>query len=255
MYVIHIQTQQMNSLSSEVFKNVLSCIKDFKNEASFSFNEKDLSMMFIDPNNILIVNAIIKRSNNESSEKYINIGGIKMSKISVDLNKLNTILKMSKNGVISVISEESCLKIKIKENKKTINTKTDLLSIEESSFDTCSIKHTHVFNISFNDFSKIIKDSSNFGNSCSITLKNNNLVFSSNGDNGSYSCEVDDAKFIEYNEEEISEKFDTYYLLKIIKSCNSEKITVKLSKQSLLCLKIMYEDLSYIEFFMAPKVD
>lgn len=245
----------MNSLSAEVFKNTLSCIKDFKNEASFTLNEKDLSVMFVDSNNILIVNAVIKRSNNESSEKYINISSIKTNKISVDLNKLNVILKMSKSGIISMVSEESCLKIKIKENKKTINTKTDLLSIDESSFSTADIVHTHVFNMNFNDFSKIIKDSSNFGNSCNITLKNDNLVFSSSGDNGTYSCEVDDAEFIEFSSEEISEKFDTNYLLKIIKSVNTEKITVKLSKQSLLSLKVMYEDLSYTEFFMAPKGD
>jgi proliferating cell nuclear antigen len=245
----------MNSLSAEIFKNVLSCIKDFKNEASLTLNEKDLSVMFVDSNNILIVNAVIKRSNNESSEKYINICGINTNKISVDLNKLNVILKMTKNGIISINSEESCLKIKIKENKKTINTKTDLLSIEEISFNTEDIKHTHVFNISFNDFSKIIKDISNFGNSCNIALKNDKLIFSSSGDNGTYSCEVDDAEFIEYNSEEISEKFDTNYLLKIIKSVSAEKITIKLSKQSLLSLKVMFEDLSYIEFFMAPKVD
>jgi proliferating cell nuclear antigen len=245
----------MNSISAEVFKGMLSCIKDFKNEASFTLNEKDLSVMFVDSNNILIVNAVIKRSNNESSDKYININGVKANKISIDLNKLNVILKMSKSGTISMISEESCLKVKIKENKKNINTKTDLLLIEETSFNVEDIKHTHVFSMSYADFSKIIKDSSNFGNSCNITLKNNNLVFSSSGDNGTYSCEIEDVEFIEYGPEEISEKFDTNYLLKIIKSVSSEKITVKLSKQSLLSLKIMYDDLSYIEFFMAPKVD
>lgn len=246
----------MNSLSAEVFKGVLSCIKDFKNEASFVFNEKDLSVMYIDQNNVLIVNAVIKRSNNDNSDKYINISGIKADKISIDLNKLNVILKMTKNGTISMINEESYLKIKIKENKKTINTKTDILPFEELSFSASDIKkHTHAFNINYNEFSKIVKDSSNFGSSFNITLKNNNLIFSSNGDNGTYSCEVEDAEFIEYSSEEISEKYDINYLLKIIKSVSAEKITVKLSKQSVLHLMVMFEDLSYVEFFLAPKVD
>lgn len=248
----------MTSVHTDVFKSVLSCIKEFKNEATFIFKDKDVSIVFVDNNNILVVNSLIKKVNEENSEKYLNLNGINKDEISLDLNKLFLVLKMTKNGLISINNEESFLKIKIKENKKTINTKLDLLTIENFSLNIEQVrKSTHSFNILFSDLVKIIKDMSNFGTNCKITITTDKIIFSTVGINGgSYSCDVDDAEIIETDGTEISESFDIDYLLKIIKSNNvNGKINISMSKQFLICIKLTYEDESYIEFFMAPKED
>jgi proliferating cell nuclear antigen len=250
----------MKYISVSTFKNILFSIKEFKDEAIFKVNDDNMSVLFVDDNHVLVVNAKInKQEHGTNDNDCIELNGMDgMAEFGLNLKNLGTVFKMaSKSSDIKMSMKDNAISIGIKENKRRVNTKLNTIEIQEESLNIDNVEYTHEFYIDFVEFEKIIKELANFGDTCKMDVKENTITFNSSGAAGSYSCDTEEVLFNKQPEnlEILSESFDITYLLKIIKASKiSDTITIKMSKQSPICLRFdIVDSESFIEYYLAPK--
>lgn len=187
----------------------------------------------------------------------------------VNLTSLGKILKCASNDDIITISaqdnpdvvqlsfESTNGEVQSDYEMKLMNLDQEHLQIPETEY-ACEVS------MPSNNFARICRDMSQFGDSIVISCTKQGIKFSASGDIGSANVKLaqtsnvdkaDDAVVIEM-QEPVSYTFSSRYLTSFSKASQLSQ-RVKLSMTSDYPLRVEYEieDLGYIRYFLAPKIE
>jgi DNA polymerase III sliding clamp (beta) subunit (PCNA family) len=228
-------------LKKELLVNVLNSVKELSSEASFGFTDVGIEMILMDPANVAMLCATIKKDNIEDYE---------VTKEKVRFNVMDLYKSLQK------LPKEVCFKV---DNDKVIIGSSDLKKsfklpiIEDDSNEQkkpCLYFGVEV-DISTEEFVNIIESSVTVSDSVRFSTKALNLNVVAEGDIKSYNATAETTAI--RVDKESSAKYSLDYLNKFMKSKKvSDNITFKFNTDYPLMLLLSNNEID-LEFILAPK--
>jgi len=249
-------------LDGGILKKILDAIKDLLNEATFDCSESGLQLQAMDNSHVSLVNLNLR---SDGFDKFRCDRNLSMG---MNLSSLYKILKCASNDDIVTIKAQDNADIVsfVFESKngdcvsdfdmKLMNLDQEHLGIPETDY-ACTIK------MPSGQWARIVRDLSQFGESIAIACTKQGVKFSSTGDIGTGNIKLaqtsnvddDDAVSIDL-QEPVTLTFAARYLNSFAKAAGlSKQVQLSLSQEVPLVVEFKIEDIGYIRYYLAPKIE
>lgn len=246
-----------------LFKKILDALRELVEEANIDCNETGLSLQAMDASHVALVSMHLNRKYFDSFECKTNLT------LGVNLGSIQKILKCGDTDDVLTLrtNEDSTeLKFQFENGGKYFEFSMNLMEIDSEHLSIPESEPEASIKMSSNEFLKICRNLTQFGDTVKISVKKNEVTFSLNGNTGSgaaklSSLEADgDSKQVEIKTDS-SDPLDLSFALRYLNfftraSPLSENVTLELSKDRPLLAKFELDDnAGYIKYYLAPKVD
>lgn len=230
-----------------LFRKIINGLKELiTDSAEITFNEKGMYIQTIDPTQVVMIDLYLDHTIFES---------VTDMKIIINFAKFNDILKLGKNEKIELILDsENSITIKmINDNKRNVKFNMNITNDETEEFHVDELNYDIITCIETNEFQKIVKDLSTFGNQCRITI-NEEISFSVVSDICKGEILTSGVKKNDHKDKEYSALFNFKYLNIFSKVGLSNEITFKFSKDIPGCYEYN-NDNGYLRFYLSEMVE
>jgi len=239
----------------QLFRKIVSCIKDLTNVSEFTFDQKGISIQAIDLAHICLIDGLLHVSSFEKM-KFQN-PDIPI-KLGFNFENLNNILKLSKTQTIGITytKESDKMQFNLSENiKKKINFEMTLTEVEQEPLEVTELTHSFIVYLSTEEFQRSMKDLSAFGDTCNIIVTNDNITFIVTGEAGTGKICMDDVEIENIDDtKEIKIAFKIKYLSMFAKANLADEVVLKFSNVSPFCCEYKLDD-SHLRFYLAQIMD
>jgi len=233
--------------SPKLFSEIIGIISELVLEVRIKVNKKGMSILAIDPANVVMVS--FKLPNSAFSEFQVENPEI----LGVSLENLKSILRRCKIGsILKLQRQENELKIEIIDKiKREFN--LALIDIESEEKQIPSLDFASKIEMSSSDFAEAIEDCSVVSDSCSFVSEPSKFMIQGKDSLNSFKSEFTDE--INIQAQEASSKYSLEYLQKIIKATKiTEKVIINFSNDYPLKLDFN-TPLIELSFILAPRVE
>jgi len=248
-----------------LLKKLIDAIKEFVTEANFDCNSTSISLQAMDSSHVSLVNLMLRA---EGFEHYrcdrsislgINIASLAKVLRCASMDDIIT-LKASDQGDCITLMFENENQDRISDFElKLMDIDGEHLGIPEQEY-KCSVTMPAA------EFKKICNDLSAIGDTVQLAATKDGLTFSVTGDLGTgnvicrQSNSIDDKKEGEATtielDEEVSLTFALRYLNFFTKASTlSQSVTLKLTDNAPLMVEFLIDDLGYLRYYLAPKIE
>jgi len=249
-----------------ILKKVLDAIKDLLNEASFDCSEAGLQLQAMDNSHVSLVSLSLR------AEGFENYRCDRNMSMGMNLASLAKILKCSNNDdVVTMKAQDSAdvvtFVFESKNGERVSDFDMKLMNLDQEHLGIPETDYACVVKMPSNEFARIVRDLSQFGESIAISCSKQGVKFSSTGDIGTgnvklaqgSSADSDENIVIEL-QEPVTLTFASRYLSSFAKAAGlSEKVTLSMSQDVPLVVEFKVgsgdNELGYIRYYLAPKIE
>nr|5CFK_A Chain A, Proliferating cell nuclear antigen,Proliferating cell nuclear antigen [Leishmania donovani]5CFK_B Chain B, Proliferating cell nuclear antigen,Proliferating cell nuclear antigen [Leishmania donovani]5CFK_C Chain C, Proliferating cell nuclear antigen,Proliferating cell nuclear antigen [Leishmania donovani]5CFK_D Chain D, Proliferating cell nuclear antigen,Proliferating cell nuclear antigen [Leishmania donovani]5CFK_E Chain E, Proliferating cell nuclear antigen,Proliferating cell nucle len=248
---------------ASLWKRLVECINGLVNEANFDCNPGGLSVQAMDSSHVALVHMLlrddcfVKYQCGRNSILGLNLASLsKVLKI-VDSNDSLSLRHDDDSDVVTLTSENP-------EKTRKCEYQLKLLEIEAESMGIPEMDYRSTVTLNSAEFAKIVRDMQVFGDTVTIAISKEGVKFSSSGDVGQgytflQAAGVSDrsTKGVEVTmEEPITLSFALRFMGIFAKgSTLSERVTLKFAKDSPCMVEYGIDNVGYLRYYLAPKVD
>jgi len=246
-----------------ILKKVLDAIKDLLNEATFDCSEAGIQLQAMDNSHVSLVSLNMR---SEGFDKFRCDRNLSMG---MNLASLTKVLRCANNDDIITMKAQDNADVvtfvfesqggdRISDfDMKLMNLDQEHLGIPETDY-ACIVK------MPSSEWSRIVRDLSGVGESIVIACTKQGVKFSSTGDIGSGNVKLaqtssaDDEKTAVHIDlqEPVTLTFASRYLNSFAKAAGlSEQVVLSMSPEVPLVVEFKIEDLGYIRYYLAPKIE
>lgn len=248
---------------ASTLRKIVDSIKDLVSQVNIDANSNGLTLQAMDSAHVSLVSLLLSESGfaEYRCDKNISLG--------INLVEFSKILKMSSGDdevTLKCDSSTSYLSILL-ENEKTGRSSEfnlNLLSLESESLGIPETDYPTSITINSSEFFKICKEVTTVSDTLQIQIADENsalLSFSGKSGNGKIKLKSNldekgaDTIIIKCTEE-VNSRYGLSYLNNFSKASSlSDLVEVNLSTQYPMMIHYKLEDMGYIKFYLAPKMD
>ncbi|CAL8109651.1 unnamed protein product [Orchesella dallaii] len=249
-----------------ILKKVLDSIKELLNEASFDCSEAGLQLQAMDNSHVSLVSLNLR------AEGFENYRCDRNMSMGMNLASLAKIMKCSNSDDVVTIKAQDSADIvtfvfESKNGDRVSDFDMKLMNLDQEHLGIPETDYACVVKMPSNDFARIVRDLSQFGESIAIACTKQGVKFSSTGDIGTgniklaqnSSADSDDNIVIDL-QEPVTLTFASRYLNSFAKAAGlSEKVTLSMSPDVPLVVEFKVattdNEYGYIRYYLAPKIE
>ncbi|KRX42256.1 Proliferating cell nuclear antigen, partial [Trichinella sp. T9] len=251
--------------SASTFKKVLEAIRELLTDATWDCRESGIALQAMDSSHVALV-ALKLRA--EGFDEYRCDRSI-----SLGLNLTN----MSK--IVKTAANDDSLVLRAKEDDDTLalifqspnedrycQYEIKLMDLDAEHLGIPDTEYDCVVSMPSSEFSRIVRDLGQIGESLTITCTKSGIIFSSKGDLGTGSITLRQTTYMDDEEDNKGVSinmtspccvtFASKYLNNFAKASPlSNAVQLSLSSDVPIVVEYKIEDLGYIRYYLAPKID
>eukprot|EP01120_Amphizonella_sp_Union-15-10_P004342 TRINITY_DN14972_c0_g1_i1.p1 TRINITY_DN14972_c0_g1~~TRINITY_DN14972_c0_g1_i1.p1 ORF type:complete len:260 (-),score=46.99 TRINITY_DN14972_c0_g1_i1:73-852(-) len=247
---------------ASILKKIVEAIKDLVQDVNFDCTSTGISLQAMDSAHVSLVALLLRGDNFEDyrCDKNVSLG--------VNLTNMAKILKCaSNNDSVTLKSEEGGdhLTFVFESKKKIATFELRLMDLEGEHLGIPDTEYKAVVKMPSIDFKKLCSDMSMLSDTIIIGASKDGAKFSVNGEigdavtlvKGGSDADDEEADSLSINlEEDVSLTFALNKLLSFTKATSlSSTVTLSMSGDVPLVTEYSIEDLGYLRFYLAPKID
>jgi len=246
-----------------LFKKLLESVKDLLNEANWDCTDSGIQLQAMDNSHVSLVSVTLRA---DGFDKYRCDRQLAMG---MNLGSMSKILKCAGNDDIVTLKAqddadtvtfmfESPNADKVSDYEmKLMNLDAEHLGIPETDY-ACVIKMPSA------EFTKVIRDLSQFGDSLVISVTKEGVRFSASGDIGVGNVKIAQNSSVDKEEENVTVEmqepvtlsFATRYMNMFTKaSCLSGQVCLSMSPDVPLVVEYNIGEIGHIRYYLAPKIE
>lgn len=248
--------------TASTMKKIMDAIKDLLTEATWDCTENGVSLQAMDSSHVALVSLKLDSQGFEEFRCDRNLS------LGINLSSMSKIIRCSANDdsitfrahddadTITFLFESPNQERQSEYEIKLMDLDAEHLGIPEQEYGC-------IVTMPSTEFSRICRDLSQLGDSMTIACAKKNVQFSAKGDLGTghvrlsqtAAADSDESVTIELNEP-VSVTFAIKYLVNFCKAAPlSNKVRLSLSNDVPIVVEFQMEDLGYVRYYLAPKID
>jgi len=247
-----------------LLKKILEALKDLVTDANFDCSSSGISLQAMDSSHVSLVALLLRADGFEHFRCDRNVS------LGINLNSMAKILKCASNDdVITLKADDNgdavTIMFESPKQDKISDFELKLLELETEGLGIPDTEYKAIIKMSSNEFQRICRDLTILGDTVVISATKEGVKFSVNGElgNGNITCRPktdvdskgDEATTIEL-QEPVQLTFALRYLNFFAKATSlSNAVTLSMSQDVPLVTEYRIDDLGYIRFYLAPKIE
>jgi len=249
-------------LEAGILKKVLDAIKDLLNEATFDCSETGVQLQAMDSSHVSLVSLNLK---SEGFEQYRCDRNLSMG---MNMASLAKVLKCANNNDIVTIKAQDNADIVTFTFENTNGDRTSdfdmkLMNLDQEHLGIPETDYACTVKMPSGEWSRIVRDLSQFGESIVISCVKKGVQFSSTGDVGTANVKLgqtsssdgEDSISIDL-QEPVTLTFAARYLQAFSKAAGlSDQVTLNMSPEVPLVVEFKIGELGNIRYYLAPKIE
>jgi len=242
----------------------MESIKDLVTDANFDCSSSGVALQAMDSSHVALVSLLLRSDGFEHyrCDKTLTLG--------INLNSFSKILKCSGNDDVVTLKAEDAtdsltFMFESAKQDRISDFELKLLNIDSETLGIPDTEYQSQVKMSASEFQRICRDLTILGDTVVIAATKEGVKFSVKGDLGTGNVTVcptsdidtkeDDKTSIELNEP-VTLSFALRYLNFFTKATPlSGAVTLSLSKEVPLVVEYKIEEMGYIRFYLAPKIE
>lgn len=246
-----------------LLKKVLDSVKDLVTDANWDCSQAGISLQAMDSSHVSLV-ALLMGS--DGFEKYrcdrpisLGINIASMTKIMKCANNNDAVtLRAEDDGNTVVFTFES------PDQEKVSEFEMNLMDIDSEHLGIPDREHTATVKMPASEFHSVCRDLSTIGETVTIAVTKEGVQFTASGDTGkgtithrNNSSVDDESQQVVINvSEELTLSFALRYLNFFTKATGlADSVTLSMTADMPLVVEYRIEEMGYIRYFLAPKID
>jgi len=247
-----------------LFKKILDSIKDLVSEGNFECSGAGISLQAMDSSHVSLVSMLLRNNGFEHYQCDRNLT------LGINLSSMSKILKCAANDDTLTIKSEhnsSFLSLIFESPKqdKISDFEMKLMDLDSEVLGIPDQEYQAIVSLPAFEFQRICRDMTNFGDTVIISANKEGVKFSATGDlgTGNILCrptsaadsKPEESVSIELNEP-VTLTFALRYLNLFTKASSlSTTVTMKLSKDIPLVVEYRIDELGYVRYYLAPRIE
>eukprot|EP01090_Pellita_catalonica_P009116 TRINITY_DN20180_c0_g1_i1.p1 TRINITY_DN20180_c0_g1~~TRINITY_DN20180_c0_g1_i1.p1 ORF type:complete len:258 (-),score=53.84 TRINITY_DN20180_c0_g1_i1:45-818(-) len=247
---------------ASVLKKIIESVKDLVTDANFDCSGTSVSLQAMDSSHVSLVSLMMEADGFESHrcDKRMQLG--------IKIDSMAKILKCAGNDdVVTLKAEENgnVMSFTFENGTKVSEFELKLLQIDAEVLTIPETSYSAVITMSSAEFQRICRDLTTIGDAVTISATKAGVTFSAKGDLGKGNISLkqsdsmdtgDDAKTTIALEEPVELTFALRYLNFFTKATNlSSTVSLSLAKDVPLVVEYPIENLGYVRYYLAPKIE
>ena len=246
------------------FKKIFEAIREIVNEGNFDCSHNGIAMQAMDSSHVALVALMLR------SEAFQPFRCDRPMSLGISFTTLTKILKCASNDdSITMFSENDKpdrlgLIFEDTKNDKVSEYEVKLITLDSEHLSIPDQKFQAQVKMSSAEFQKIIRDLGSLGDTITVDVDKGSITFKTTGSDGSGTVKLkppseldEDALPLEIDlDAPVSLGFSTKYLANVTKATPlSNMVHLSLMEGSPMLVEYVMEDVGYIRFYLAPKLD
>lgn len=245
-----------------LLKKILDSIKDLVEQTNFECTKTAISVQAMDSSHVSLVSLLLRSSGftEYDCERNITLG--------VDLGSMARVLKCAGNDDTLTLKTENPDSVNLcfesPKHDKVSDFELKLLHLEGEILAIPDQEYSATVLLPSTEFQRICRDLATMGESVRISTSKEGIKFSASSVKGSGNvlCRPnpaadagEDSVSIQLKES-VSMSFSLNYLVQFTKATSlSPRVTLKMTKGMPLVVEYPIEEIGYVRFFLAPKIE
>jgi len=250
--------------NGEVLTKIIAAISDLVKDANFDCREEGMSVQAMDSSHVSLVSLLLRADGFEGwtcQEAF---------KLGVQLEHMMKLLKCmhTKDSVelnYKENSDELDFIFKSQNEERVSHFSLKLMEIEQDHLGIPNTDYQTCVSMPSSEFMRICRDLASFGDTLTVRVTKEDISFSAMGEigngvmslrNSTATDEEEPEATVIVSKEEISQAFALRYLQNFTKATPlSNVVTLRMSPDVPLLVEYKIDDLGYIRYYLAPKID
>ncbi|EFA75600.1 proliferating cell nuclear antigen [Heterostelium album PN500] len=251
-------------IQASLLKKILEPIKDLVESANFDCSPSGISLQAMDSAHVTLINLLLRTDGFETynCERSLSLG--------LSINALSKALKCAGNDdtlTMKARDEPDTLSLYFEspKNDRVCDFEIKLLDLGNDQYTIRDTEYAAVIKMPSSELQRICRDLSTLGEVVTICANKEGVKFSTSGDVGSFNITVrpttdssaksEDSITIE-SKEPITLNFSLKFLTHFTKATPlSPTVKIKMTDSAPVVVEYNIEDLGYLSFFLAPKLE
>merc|ERR1711944_19709 len=250
-------------VQGNLLKKVLESLKDLLTEATWDCADTGIQLQAMDNSHVSLVSVNLRADGFDKfrCDRQLSMG--------MNLGSMSKILRCASNDDIITIKAQDqadnvTFMFEAPNQEKVSDYEMKLMNLDQEHLGIPETDYAAVVNLPANEFQRIIKDLSQFGESVVIACSKGGVKFSAAGDIGTGNIKLAQTASADKEEEavtiDIQEPvtltFACRYLNMFTKaSCLAPQVTLSMSPEVPLVVEYKIGDIGHIRYYLAPKIE
>jgi len=250
---------------ASILKKILDAIKDLVTDANFDCSANGISLQAMDSSHVSLVALLLRKDGFDfyRCDRNLSLG--------INLASMAKILKCAGNeDRVTIRAEDSADVVTFifesKNDDRILDFELKLLNIESDVLGIPDQQYNAVVSMSAPDFQKICRDMTTIGDTVVISATKEGVKFSVSGELGTGNILLKKGSSIDAGKDEtpltieLSEPVALTFALRYLNffakaTALSQAVSLSLAKDVPLVTEYRIEELGYVRFYLAPKIE
>jgi proliferating cell nuclear antigen len=249
--------------TSVILKKVIDAVKDLLNDAQWECTESGMALQAMDSSHVALVSLKLRAEGFEEyrCDRSLNMG--------VNLANMSKIIKCAANDdSVTLRAQEDgdtiTLLFEAPNQERQSEFEIKLMDLDSEHLGIPDTDYSCIVTMPSSEFSRNCRDLSQLGDSMCITCTKSGVSFSSKGDLGSGTVRLAQTANADKEEDKVqvdlrepcTVTFAIKYLNIFAKAAPlSPQVTLSLSNDVPIVVEYKIEDMGYVRYYLAPKID
>lgn len=239
---------------ASTLKTILDAVSSMVDAVSIDFTDEGMMMQAMDSSHVSLCFLTLdgKGFHAYECEKHTSVG--------LNLVHASKIVKCAANDdsvALQVGESEDLVDIRITgkgESGRASSFQLRLMDVEQERLNIPPVEYSCVVVMKSSEFQKTVRDLLIMGDTCRVSATPECVTFSSSGDIGKASMDVDVIENL--STDNVSMEFALRYMSLFTKASSlSDKVSIMMSNDCPMCVEYDMGDMGSLKYFLAPKLD
>eukprot|EP00043_Microstomoeca_roanoka_P003509 m.44190 g.44190 ORF g.44190 m.44190 type:complete len:264 (+) comp12093_c0_seq1:359-1150(+) len=246
-----------------LLKKVLEAVKDLVTDANWDCSPAGISLQAMDSSHVSLVSLLMRSDGFDSyrCDRPISLG--------INIASMTKIMKCANNNdVVTLRAEDDgdtvVFTFESADQEKVSEFEMKLMDIDSEHLGIPDQEHTATVKMPAGEFHGICRDLSSIGETVQISVTKEGVQFTASGDTGkgtitlrnNSSVDQEGQQVVITMNEEVSLSFALRYLNFFTKATAlADSVTLSMTADIPLVVEYRIEDMGYIRYYLAPKID
>ncbi|XP_026473477.1 proliferating cell nuclear antigen [Ctenocephalides felis] len=250
-------------IASSTLKKVLEAIKDLLNEATFDCSDSGIQLQAMDNSHVSLVSMTLRA---DGFDKYRCDRNLSMG---MNLGSMSKILKCANNeDTVTMKAQDNADTVTFvfesQNQEKVSDYEMKLMNLDQEHLGIPDTDYACIVRMPSQEFARICRDLSQFGESVVISCTKEGVKFSASGDIGSANIKLAQNSSVDKEEEavtiEMQEPVSLTFACKYLNSFTkatplSGQVQLSMSADVPLVVEYRIQDIGHIRYYLAPKIE
>lgn len=250
-------------VQSSILKKVLEAIKELLNQASFDCSNSGIQLQAMDNSHVSLVSLNLR---SDGFDKYRCDRNLSMG---INLASMSKIMKCAGNDdVLTIKAQDNADTVtfifETQNQEKVSDYEMKLMNLDQEHLGIPETNYSCIIKMPSNEFARICRDLSQFGESVVISCTKEGVKFSTAGDIGTANVKLAQTASADKEEEAVTIEmqepvtltFACRYLNYFTKATPlSPQVQLSMSSDVPLVVEYKIGDIGHIRYYLAPKIE